>query len=85
MEIRKFKDLKEFVNSLNENQLEQPVKFWGDEIGGEIHRAEVLKEDWINPTGDGLEPRSAYDDEPEYEFEPAGIEKGSPVLSISQE
>lgn len=53
-------DLKNFMQTLNEEQLKQPLRFWGEEIGGEITRVEILEDDQINPSGECCENRSGY-------------------------
>ena len=62
-----WQDLKDFANELNDEQLTMPVRWWGNERGGEMGRAHILKEDYVNESGDGCEPISAYEDEPDYE------------------
>tara|TARA_B100000378_G_scaffold203508_1_gene166882 strand:+ start:1332 stop:1592 length:261 start_codon:yes stop_codon:yes gene_type:complete len=82
MEIKSWADLKAFANQLNEDQLTKPVRWWGDEKGGEIAFAKTLEEDYVNETGDGVEPISSYKDDPDYQdFEIEVVfEKGYPIL-----
>ena len=81
MKISTWADLKEFANQLDEDQLTQTVRWWGDdEEGGPIKGVDIINDDMINPTGDGLEPRCAYSDDPEYDNEPAFLLKGTIML-----
>jgi hypothetical protein len=81
-------DIKAFANSLTEEQLQLEVKAWGDEKGGGIFSIAILRDDYINPSGEGVEPRSIYTDDPEYkedcseENEPAVYEKGQIILEL---
>lgn len=52
--------LKKFCDSLTEDQLKKKVWIWGNEWGGTICDLDILKEDHINPSGNGVEPVSAY-------------------------
>ena len=42
-----WQQLKEYANSLNEIQLSQPVRWWGDERAGQIRKAEELESAYI--------------------------------------
>lgn len=59
-------DLKAFLNSLPEEQLAQKPRLWDEGFSGTINGGCVLEEDYINPSGEGCEPISAYKDEPDY-------------------
>lgn len=75
-------DLKVFVNQLNDKQLSGEVIWWGEERGGKMCSAECLKEDYGNPSGDGLEPRSAYSHDKDLrggKF-PVSMKVGTPVF-----
>ncbi len=60
-------DIKALANSLTDEQLEQPVKWWSDDEGGNIDDANILDEDHVN-NGENYVPRSALD--PEFVVEP---------------
>lgn len=55
------RELRDFLNSATDASLDAPVQWWGENRGGVVALAEVLKEDYINPSGDGCEPKSTYD------------------------
>ena len=55
-------ELKEFLAALTEDQLAQEVKILGESDCWRISGVEILTEDHINPSGDGMEPISAYKD-----------------------
>jgi hypothetical protein len=73
-------DMKAFVNELNDEQLTQPVKIWGEGYSKDAEFVEIIQEDMINPTGDGCEPVSVYTNDPEYvdilEYESISVHKG---------
>ena len=79
-----WQDLKDFVNNLPEEQLEKEVTVWGDEMGAKVTEAKCLEEDYGNPSGEGQEPRSVYEVEPDYVAEEWEVdyEKGTPILHI---
>jgi hypothetical protein len=83
--------LKNFVNSLNEDELKQPLRFWGEEVGGTIAAAEILNDDYINPSGESLEPRAMYlqggefyQEDAEMEDEPIVLHKGAIVFEVDR-
>lgn len=86
-EFKTLGQLKNFINSLNEDELKQPVRFWGEETGGIITSANILSEDYINPSGEGCEPVSIYKEEPDfeelYQDEPVVITKGSIIFNVN--
>ena len=56
-----YADLKRFLDGLTPEQLQQDARVIGVETpGGYVTQAEVMKEDWINPSGEGVEPVSVY-------------------------
>ncbi len=55
-----WKDIKEFCDTLTAEQLEQDVLIWGDEKGGGAFAISILQDDMINPSGEGIEPKSFY-------------------------
>ena len=63
--IENLGQLKAALDKLTPAQLTQPVRWSGEERSGKIDTMWVLTEDYVNPSGDGLEPVSAYKDEPE--------------------
>lgn len=80
-----YKELKDFCDSLTEDQLNQTVNIWGEGISKRpISMAEILKEDMINPSGDGAEPVSVYKDEPDFDGEPLVAEKGEIFLVVDE-
>lgn len=75
----KFKELKDQLDMMTQEQLAADAIWWGDDRGGAVLRLDVLKEDYVN-LGDGMEPRSAYDgQEIEDEIE-VTMKAGTPVL-----
>lgn len=81
--------LRNFVNSLSEDELKQPLRFWGDEIGGLIYSATILQDDQINPSGECCEDRSGYmpggehyDPDFEMEDEPIVLSKGAVIFQV---
>lgn len=43
-----WQDIKDLANSLTEQQLQQPVKYWTEGDGGTIGDANVLEEDYVS-------------------------------------
>jgi len=77
--INNWSDLKEFVQSLSEAELQQPVITWGESYSKRVHSISIMTEDMINPSGDGCEPLSAYTDDSDYTDmvdEPVIVKKG---------
>jgi hypothetical protein len=75
-----FKDLKEKLSNLSEEQLNQEIILTGGE--DHTHRiAElwILEEDYVNMTDEGMEPVSAYLEE-ETKDEPIVAHKGDVFL-----
>ena len=68
----KWKELKEFADTLTAEQLQQDVIMWGDELSAQLIDCEVLDEDYINPSGEGCEPRSAYLTDPDPDVQEMG-------------
>jgi hypothetical protein len=72
-------NLKEFANSLPEEELQKEVIWWGDECGGQIDGAHQLEEDYVT-TDYGCEPASAQEyDEGDDPYE-VTHPKGTPIL-----
>jgi hypothetical protein len=79
-----YKELKEQIDKLTPEQLNEQVKVI-DQTGMEnISQLWCLEDDYINPSGDGIEPKSVYKDDPEfadiYESEPVILPKGTLLL-----
>lgn len=64
--IKTWADLKEFANTLSEEQLNQKVKVFGENHSETVKSVEIFDEDMIDPSGDGCEPISVYLNDPEY-------------------
>jgi hypothetical protein len=75
-----FRQLKEKIETFTEEQLDMPVRWWGEERGGMINALDVLPEDYMQDE-EGLVERSAFDEET---IESLGLEvgvaKGTPVF-----
>lgn len=84
MEEKKFtyRDLKETLNTLTEDQLDMEIRWAGDGRGGKIGEVWIVEEDQINPSGDGMEPVSAYanDEDIDVSDEPIVCKKGTVLL-----
>jgi hypothetical protein len=70
-------ELKVFANKLTPQQLAQPVLAMG-EPGGAIESVTIFEEDFINPSGEGPEPVSVYEQAvgDDVKEEPVVIAKG---------
>lgn len=80
-----WKELKDFCNSLTEEQLGERVAAWGEYKFFEFDKPEILEDDFINPSGEGAEPAYLYKDEPEIlSDEPLVGRKGEPRLVIKE-
>jgi hypothetical protein len=69
-------ELKEACNKIPESQLNEPVRWWGDERGGKINYTKPLKEDMVM-TDEGWEPKQYQESENDYTEE---MPKGYLVL-----
>lgn len=86
------RQLKEFLNTLSEDQLDQTIKI--AETDRPIKRIaifDVLQEDYINPSGECAEPKSYYmpggefyDPAEDYSDEPICAEKGDVFFHIAE-
>ena len=57
-----YRELRDFLNTLTDEQLDQTAQVIGvDTPGGAITQAEVLDEDWVMD-GEGACPRSVWDE-----------------------
>lgn len=61
-------DLKEFANSLTEEQLKTDVKLASEFSNHTVSHAAILQEDYVNVDGESAEPVSAYADDPEFDI-----------------
>lgn len=64
-------DIKELANSLTEEQLQQPVKYWTESEVGTVGDANALDEDYVSD-GEGYGPKS--------EFPPETVDENEPVI-----
>jgi len=84
-----WKELKDFVNSLNEEQLQYDVTILGEDRSFKVNCAECLNEDYVNYEDLGMEPISAYKNEENWQEEYPGLEdsivakKGHPFLHLN--
>lgn len=78
-----WQELKDFVNSLPDEVLEQDVRWWGDERGGTLVNTHKLEEDYICDD-EGWQPKSVFDNDDTYTKEEIEdmplLEKGTPIL-----
>lgn len=74
-----WQDIKTFANSLTEDQLSQTVRYWGDEKAGGVFAISILNEDFINASGEGVDPVSNYETS-EIEDEPIIYTKGTILM-----
>lgn len=52
-----WQEIKDLANSLSEEQLQQPVKYWTESEGGSVGDANVLDEDYVTD-GEAYAPKS---------------------------
>jgi len=78
-----FRDLKTSIAKLDDKQLDAPVLLLREGPVIHVHELLVFAEDQINPSGDGLEDASAYDDDPDFDMsdEQVIFVKNTPVLT----
>jgi len=81
-----FADLKAVLDTFTPEQLAMPVRWCGEERGGEIQGVEVLDEEHVLVDDrDGMEPASAYADDPEAQAEiTARWPAGTPLLCTDE-
>ncbi len=81
-EILTYRSLKKILENFDETQLDLPVRWVGDGASGIINGMWIVEEDQINPSGDGWEPVSTYDNDPDFDASDEAVvcEKGSPML-----
>ena len=80
----KWSDIKSFCDTLTPEQLSQNVVVWGDYKGGGIYSIAIANDDLINPSGDGVEPKSLYEDEDDFDVndETIVMNKGQIILEL---
>lgn len=76
-----WRDIKEIANSLSEEQLTLPVRYWTESEGGKVMDANLLPEDYVSD-GEGYVPRSEMPEEYIDVDEPI-MPKGTPMLWIN--
>lgn len=76
-----YRQLKEFLNKLPENELDKQISLSGEEVGYGVTGAGQLEEDYVQ-TDYGVEPGSVQEYEPDDEPYPVIWEKGTPVIWI---
>jgi hypothetical protein len=72
--------IKDLANSLNEEQLLQPVRYWTDCEGGQVTDANILEEDYVSD-GEAYGPKSCMPADVVDEDEPV-FPEGTPILWI---
>jgi hypothetical protein len=78
-----YQNLKDFVEKLTPEQLQMEVVIWGESTGGTIDFADVLQEDYVNESGEGLEPISVYKDDEDGRELIVAFPAGTPVLMFA--
>jgi len=81
-----YQDLYDQLKNLSSLQRQQEVRTLGSERrGAKIDKLWIAEEDYINPSGDGIEPISAYkdDDENDISGEPIAVHAGTVLLEES--
>jgi hypothetical protein len=66
-----WQSIKDLANSLSEEQLRQPVRYWTESEGGTVSDANILDEDHVS---DGV----AY--APKSEMDPEAVDTDEPVM-----
>jgi len=72
-----YRDLKIAIEALTDEQLDMPVYWCGEGRGGTVYDFDVLTEDHVDPSGDGMEPISAYASDPDFQE----IEASEPIVA----
>jgi len=83
----RYKDLYNQIKVLTPKQMEQEVKTCGfDRPGAKISELWIVEEDYINPSGDGIEPKSRYAHDPEADIENESVVcKAGTVLLVEDD
>lgn len=76
-----WRKLKETINEIPDNLLDQTVLWWGEEKGGDVISIDILEENYVR-TDYGYEPASVQEYEEGDEPYPVVREKGSAIFSI---
>lgn len=82
----RYRDLLRAILRLSLEQLDQPVRWWGDEKGGIVQSVHVLEEPYVDMSeGEGLEPLSVYvgTDDEEAAREAIELEAGTVILVVN--
>ena len=77
-----YRDLKSKLETLSPDQLDAPIRWWGEERGGEIYGLRILECRYINDGGEGFVPVTAYEPgqlPPESAIE-GDLAEGTPIL-----
>lgn len=74
-----WQNLKDVVNTLNEEQLKNEVIWWGDERGGKIVYVEILNDDYVDDGDCGVMPLKDWNSEIDGSAE-IKIKKNTPIL-----
>lgn len=85
-----FRDLRDAILMLTDEQLDLDVEWFGDERGGHVSDLHVFTDDMVNPSGDGWETMTDYrrqqaeQGEPVNESEEIVGKKGQPFLMVDE-
>jgi hypothetical protein len=79
-----WRQLRDFCNSVPEEFINKNVHWVGEERGGIVKYAECFEEDMINPSGEGIEPVSAYTSDTDFDLsvEQVVFQKGEPAIWV---
>lgn len=77
-----YRDILIRLNKMSDKQLDTVVICAGENTSHHIKKVWIVEEDQINPSGEGWEPISAYDDDENLEdyLEEITCYKGTPIL-----
>jgi hypothetical protein len=64
-----YRELKDELAKLSDSQLDQKVILVNEDGQWAVEMVWVLEEDYINPSGEGMEPVSMYADDPDWTAE----------------
>lgn len=81
-----YRELKNIIGTFSEEQLDQSVICCGEADNSlRVEKVWIVEEDQINPSGDGMEPVSAYIDDPDVDVEGEFVvcAKGTPILLLT--
>ncbi|HRY53018.1 MAG TPA: hypothetical protein P5142_00240 [Spirochaetia bacterium] len=85
----KYRELKEQLSALTEEQLEQEARTAGELKTEKIESVWVLEEDYIDPFGEGAEPVSHFEPDDDFTADdiattPRAASKGDVFLSLEE-